>query len=145
MRTKARRISKADETPEFQEFWSVWHPIKHRNDGRHSARDEFFRHVEEYGSDPLDIVDGARWFRLTGGNSGDFKVHAQTWLNRGDYEDGCEQWRNHQAKQEELRQKAAQPRQAGNVVEMTPAPSKPSEAERAAAVERARAQLRRNA
>ena len=144
MRTKARRISKADETPEFQAFWEVWLPVKHKNDGRHSARDEFFRHVEVHGSDAQDIVDGARWFVLNGGNR-DWKIHAQTWLNRGDYEDGCEMWRSHQAKQEALRQRASQPqqRQPDNVVKMNP--SKPSEAERAAQVQRLTSGMRGNA
>lgn len=60
----------------------------HRNDGRGSARDEFFRHVEEYGVPAQDIVDGASWYVRNGGN-GEYKLHAQTWINRRQYEDGC--------------------------------------------------------
>jgi Arc/MetJ-type ribon-helix-helix transcriptional regulator len=145
MRTKARRISKADETTEFLEFWTVWKEIKNDNDGRHAARDEFFRHVEEYGADPQDIVDGARWYALKGGNR-QFKQHAKTWMNRGDYEDGCEEWRAHVKKQEEQKQRIAAMEQAkrpDNVVQMTQ--PRASEAERAAHVERMRAKLRGNA
>lgn len=91
----ARPTTKADETPEFVEFWEVWRPVMNKNDGRGSARDEFFRHVEVRGADPRDIVDGAKWFVHTGGNA-EFKLHAQTWLYRRAYEDGAEQWRAYQ-------------------------------------------------
>lgn len=94
---RARITTKADETPEFIAFWEAWRPLMNRNDGRGSARDEFCRHVEEYGADPSDIVDGARWFAFNGGNA-EFKLHAQTWLNRRAYEDGAEQWRTYQAR-----------------------------------------------
>lgn len=92
---KARPTTKADETAEFVAFWSAWQPVMNKNDGRGSARDEFFRHVDRYGADPQDIVDGAKWFILNGGN-GEFKLHAATWLNRRAYEDGAEAWRTHQ-------------------------------------------------
>lgn len=101
MRKRSRPTTKADETPEFVQFWTVWSPLMNKNDGRGSARDEFFRHVEVYGVDPLDIVDGARWFIRSGGNGGEFKLHAQTWLNRRAYEDGCEKERAYRARQEE--------------------------------------------
>lgn len=107
---KARHTTKADETPEFLAFWEVWKPIMHKNDGRGSARNEFFRHVEVLGTDPQDIVDGARWFVRNGGNS-EYKLHAQTWLNRGAYEDGAESERAYQAKQEQ---------RASNVVSIQP-------------------------
>lgn len=93
---KARPTTKADETTEFLAFWECWKPIMHKNDGRGSARDEFFRHVEERGADPQDIVDGARWFVRNGGNA-EYKLHAQTWLNRRAYEDGAESERAYQA------------------------------------------------
>lgn len=97
---KARPTTKADETPEFVEFWEqVWKPVMNKNDGRGSARDEFFRHVQN-GADPRDIVDGARWFVRQGGN-GEFKLHAQTWLNRRAYEDGAEQERTYQQRLQE--------------------------------------------
>lgn len=98
MKKKARHRTKAEETPEFVAFWEVWKPVMNRNDGRGDARDEFFRHVEEMGVDPQDIVDGARWFVRNGGNSTDWKLHAQTWLNKRAYEDGAESERAYQAK-----------------------------------------------
>jgi hypothetical protein len=94
---RARHTTKADETPEFQAFWAIWQPNMHRNDGRGAARDEFFRHVEERGADPRDIVDGAAWFIRSGGQK-DFKCHAQTWLNRCAYEDGADKEREYQAR-----------------------------------------------
>lgn len=97
---RARPTTKADETPEFQAFWAIWQPHMHKNDGRGAARDEFFRHVEERGADPQDIVDGAAWFIRSGGQ-GEFKCHAQTWLNRCAYEDGAEKERAFKAKQED--------------------------------------------
>jgi|GEM_PF-2918694 len=112
MRARARPTTKADETPEFQQFWSVWRPVMNKNDGRGSARDEFFRHIEQYGADPLDIVDGARWFVHNGGNS-EFKLHAQTWLNRRAYEDGAELWRASQSRLQEQQQRQS------NVVQMS--------------------------
>lgn len=145
-RKRARPVLKAEETPEFVEFWEgVWLKIKHTNDGRGSARNEFFRHVEDYGSDPKDIVDGAKWFRANGGNSGEFKVHAQTWLNRQDYEDGCLMWRDHLAKQADMKARLAQagPTQVkptDNVVQL--APARPDEAARKAQVEQALDRLR---
>lgn len=98
MRRRARPTTRADESPEFIAFWTLWKERMNRNDGRGSARDEFFRHVEEDGVHPQDIVDGARWFYHNGGNAGDYRVHAQTWLNRRAYEDGCEAWRTYQAR-----------------------------------------------
>lgn len=109
-RKRSRPTTKADETPEFVLFWDAWRPRMNANDGRGSARDEFFRHVE-VGADPMDMVDGARWFMRSGGNTGTdqhgrpVRLHAQTWLNRRAYEDGAEQERAHQRRQAE---KAAQ-------------------------------------
>lgn len=102
MRKRSRPTTKADETPEFQAFWAVWQPYMNQNDGRGSARDEFFRHVEEYGADPQDIVDGAKWFIRSGGqqtkgpDGRPIRLHAQTWLNRRAYEDFAEKERSHQ-------------------------------------------------
>lgn len=109
---KARPTTKADETPEFVEFWEGpvdpktgkrdralgWRTIMNRNDGRGAARDEFISHVEKYGADAQDIADGAKWFIHNGGNGGEYRVHAQTWLNRRPYEDGAEMWRAFQAR-----------------------------------------------
>jgi len=97
----ARPTTKADETPEFLDFWNTWQPVMHKNDGRGSARDEFFRHVEVRGADPRDIADGAKWYVYDGGNR-EYKLHAQTWLNRRAYEDGADRWRKHQARMAEI-------------------------------------------
>lgn len=107
MRSRARPITKADETPEFQAFWKIWQPYMNQNDGRGSARNEFFRRVEEFGADPQDIIDGAAWFIRSGGQQAigsdgrPIRLHAQTWLARGAYEDACEKERAHQAGQAE--------------------------------------------
>lgn len=108
----SRRTTKADECPAFLRFWDAWRKHMNRNDGRGAARDEFVRHVERYGADADDIADGAMWFLHNGGNSGDYKVHAQTWLNRRAYEDGAELWRAYQARQ------AARASQSDNVVQI---------------------------
>lgn len=102
MRTRPRPTTKADETPEFVEFWTAWRPHMNKNDGRGAARDVFFHHVEEFGADPQDIVDGAKWALHNGVNQGDFRVHASTWLNRRPYEDGADMWREFQRRQQEL-------------------------------------------
>ena len=107
MRSRARPTTKADETPEFVAFWNAWRPHMNRNDGRGAARDEFVRHVEEHGADPQDIADGAKWFIHNGGNSGEFRVHAQTWLNRRPYEDGAELWRAYQQRLSERDQQSS--------------------------------------
>lgn len=121
VRRRSRPTTKADETTEFVAFWSLWRPHANLNDGRGSARDEFFRHVEEYGVDPQDIVDGAAWFIRSGGNQQrghdgrPIQQHAQTWLNKRQYEDGCESERAYQARQQEQAERAA------NVTQLRPA------------------------
>lgn len=108
-----RKITKADETPEFLEFWDTWRPHKRQTDGRGEARTTFFQHVRA-GADPQDIVDGAKWFiwRL---KDKAYIPLASTWLNRCDYEDGCEEWRAYQAAQEAKRE-------ASNVTPISEAP-----------------------
>ena len=102
-----RPRTKAEETPEFREFWAVWLPYMNVNYGGGDARTAFLRHVEETGADPLDIVDGARWWVRNGGNQGvDYggkpvRIHAQTWIFKCAYEDYCEQERAYRARQEE--------------------------------------------
>jgi len=111
----------AEETPEFKAFWDCWFPHKNINDGRGSARDEFFRQVEIYGANPQDLVDGARWFIRNGGNQkpnwqGEImRKHASSWLATRDYEDGCERERKHQADMAEREAKT-------NVVPIKPQP-----------------------
>lgn len=111
MRARARPTTKADETPEFQAFWTLWRPHMNPNDGRGAARDEFIRHVELYGAAPQDIVDGAAWFIRSGGNQkrasdgGLIQSHASSWLNKRAYEDGCEQERTYQARMAEQAQR----------------------------------------
>lgn len=94
---KARPTSKADETAEFLAYWAVWQPHMHKNDGRGSARDEFFRQVEELRADPQDIADGAAWYIRNRGPE-DWMPHAATWLYRRAYEDGAEKEREFRAK-----------------------------------------------
>ncbi len=121
MRKKARPTTKADETPEFVAFWNIWRPHMNPNDGRGAARDEFLRHVEQYGVDPQDIVDGASWFIRSGGNQkrsfdGNLiQSHAMTWLNKRAYEDGAEMERDY-------RKRMAERQQSANVVSIKPAP-----------------------
>lgn len=91
-----RRLSKADETPEFREFWTLWQPKARHTDGRGLARDTFFSHVAD-GADPRDIVDGARWF-LRGIKDRQFIPLSATWLNRQAYEDLAEKEREFQAR-----------------------------------------------
>lgn len=109
MRTAARRTTMAEESPEFKAFWDCWRQFMNINDGRGSARDEFFRQVEIYGANPQDLVDGARWFIRGGGNQkvdwqgSPIRKHASSWLATRAYEDGCEQERAYQARLAEKR------------------------------------------
>lgn len=105
---KARRVPRSEESPEFGLFWAIWQPVMNPNDGRGDARDQFFHHVEVYGADPMDLVDGARWFVRTGGNA-EFKLHAQTWLNKRAYEDGADKERAFQARLAEREAKRTAP------------------------------------
>ena len=92
-----KRITKADETPEFVEFWEdVWRSHARHTDGRGDARDAFFDHVRA-GAAPMDIVDGAKCFiRTMREKDRDFIPLVATWLNRGAYEDLAEQERTYQ-------------------------------------------------
>lgn len=89
--------TKADETPEFVEFWDAWRPKARKNDGRGDARDTFFKHVVEFGAEPADIVDGAKYFlRSLSGRDLDFIPLAASWINRRAYEDMAEAERAYQ-------------------------------------------------
>lgn len=100
------------EPPLFPEFWSVWQPIKRRNDGRGEARATFAKHLKQ-GADPQDIIDGARWYARNLPSGYEYVPLAATWMNRGVWEDDCEKERAFQAKAEA---------KAENVVQMRPAP-----------------------
>jgi len=93
-----KRITKADETPEFVEFWEgVWRSHARHTDGRGLARAAFFDHVHEEGADPRDIIDGAKCFiRTMREKDRDFIPLASSWLNRKAYEDLAEQERTYQ-------------------------------------------------
>lgn len=131
---KRIQTTKADETPEFVEFWEGplkedgsrdrllgWISIMHKNDGRGDARDVFFQHVRFLGADPQDIADGAKWYIR---NRDDWKLHASTWINRRAYEDGAEMYRNYKSRQREAMAKLREQEieRAQNVAAM---PSRP--------------------
>lgn len=98
--------SKADETPEFTQFWEAWRPYARDTDGRGAARDAFLAHVNA-GADPADIVDGARFF-LRSIKDKQFVPLVQTWLNRRAFEDMAEQERAYQRRvADRLTEKAA--------------------------------------
>lgn len=98
--------SKADETPEFIQFWETWRPYARDTDGRGAARDAFLTHVNA-GADPADIVDGARFF-LRSIKDKQFVPLVQTWLNRRAFEDMAEQERAYQRRvADRLTEKAA--------------------------------------
>ena len=112
---KPNHTSKADETPEFVEFWQAWQPHMHPNDGRGDARNCFFKHVRE-GANPADIRDGGKWF-IRNLKPGQFMPHSQTWINRRAYEDGAEQERAMQRKEAERAVAASLP---ANVQQLRP-------------------------
>lgn len=135
MSSRARKTTKQDETPEFVEFWKTWRPNMRHTDGRGEARDEFFRHVEEYGADPQDIVDGAKaFFRTMKERDREYVPLAASWLNRRSYEDLGEEQREYERRCQE-----AQARRPENVVPIRePAPEPISEEERRRRAEMAR-------
>lgn len=112
--SKKQRSSKADETPEFQQFWEAWKPFARDTDGRGAARDAFLDHVNS-GADPADIVDGARFF-LRSMKDKQFVPLVQTWLNRRAFEDMAEQERSYQERQASRERERAQ--SAGVVVSL---------------------------
>jgi hypothetical protein len=120
----------------FPTFWEIWRPHARKTDGRKLARETFAKHVRS-GADPEDIILGAAWFlRTMKERDREFIPLSSTWMNRGSYEDDCILERQRIAAIE-------QAKRPDNVVQMTQ--PRPSEAERAAHVERMRAKLRGNA
>lgn len=93
----------------FADFWSVWLPIKRRNDGRGEARTTFAKHLK-LGANPQDIIDGARWYARNLPSGYEYVPLAATWMNRGVWEDDCEKERAFQAVA------AAKAAQAENIV-----------------------------
>lgn len=87
----------------FPEFWSIWLPIKRRNDGRGEARDTFAKHLKR-GANPQDIIAGARWYARNIPTGYEYVPLASTWLNRGVWEDDCEKERAFQARQNQPRE-----------------------------------------
>jgi hypothetical protein len=103
-----KRITKADETPEFVEFWEgVWRSHARHTDGRGLARDVFFEHVRA-GADPRDIIDGAKCFiRTMREKDRDFIPLSSSWLNRNSYEDLAIAERAYQERVAEAKGRAA--------------------------------------
>jgi len=111
-----RKLTKADETPEFQEFWSFWMNYARDTDGRGLARDAFFKHVWA-GADPRDIIDAAHFFVLRKLKDKNFIPLVASWLNSQAYEDLAEEERNYQKR---LQERQTQPT---NVVRMVSLPA----------------------
>lgn len=109
----ARPTTKKDETPEFIEFWQTWQKVKSEYDGRGLARDRFFYHIWWRGADPLDLVDGAKHYAANF-KTGQLRLLASNWLDRGSYEDGAERWRQSQAAKPDTAERAS------NVVSIQP-------------------------
>jgi hypothetical protein len=129
----------------FPTFWEIWRPHARKTDGRKLARETFAKHVRS-GADAEDIIHGAAWFlRTMKERDREFIPLSSTWMNRGTYEDDCILERQRIAAILERERNAAmeQVKRLDNVVQMNP--PRPSEAERAAHVERMRAKLRGNA
>lgn len=90
--------TKADETPEFVEFWEIWRKHARHTDGRGDARDTFVQHLKA-GAPGRDIVDGAKCFiRTMKDKDRDYIPLAASWINKRAYEDLAPQERQHQAK-----------------------------------------------
>ena len=114
----ARPATKADETPEFIEFWKLWSETKSQYDARALARDAFFRHVWWRDADPSDILDAARWY-VRNHRPGEFRLLASNWLDRGFYEDDAEKERAYQQRLSEREQQ-----RSANVVSISAPKSK---------------------
>lgn len=101
----------------FAEFWEgVWRKHARHTDGRGLARDAFRKHVLA-GSDPQDIIDGAKcFFRTMKERDREFVPLSSTWINREAYIDLAQQEREYQAKMEEGRRRREEVPE--NVVQM---------------------------
>lgn len=104
-------MTKKQAEPEgFSEFWSIWLPIKRRNDGRGDARDGFAKKLAA-GADPQDIIDGARWYVRSLPTGYEYVPLAKTWINREVWADDCDKERDYQRRLAE---------RADNVTAFTP-------------------------
>lgn len=126
----AKRTPVNEEPEGFADFWTLWRPYARKNDCKGDAR-EAFRKALERGHNPEDIVLGAAWHlrTLTSEEDRKFIQLAATWINKGGFEDKCDDERRHRAAIEQYRLKQTR----GVVVE---AVGRPSEAEHAALVAR---------
>lgn len=102
----------------FPEFWDIWRPHMRHTDGRGDARERYRKELLK-GSEPQDIIDGAKaflrnWVTLPKDEQKYIPL-AASWLHKEAYADWCEKERAFQARQTQ------QPRE--NVVQMV-APSK---------------------
>jgi hypothetical protein len=119
----------------FPEFWAIWRPHARHTDGRGLARETFAKHVRT-GSDPQDIIDGARYFfRTLKERDREFVPLSATWMNRGSFEDLAVAERQYQQRVSEA---TARNEQASNV-------HKIDDSRRAELVRDARERLRRQA
>lgn len=110
--------TKADEIPEFVQFWDMWRPYARKTDGRGDARDTFLKYVRA-GADPLDIVDGARWFLRTLSDADRAYIPlAASWIGKRAFEDMCELERRYQ--QSRTTPKPQEPESETNVVQIDP-------------------------
>lgn len=103
----------------FAEFWDVWRPHMRHTDGRGDARERYRKELLK-GSEPQDIIDGAKaflrnWVTLPKDEQKYIPL-AATWLHKESYADWCEKERAFQVRQTQ------QPRE--NVVSITPARTK---------------------
>jgi len=81
----------------FVEFWNTWRPIARHTDGRGLAREAFRKQVL-MGTEPQDLIDGARWYaRNLSEREKPYVPLSATWLNRETFADLCEKERHFQA------------------------------------------------
>lgn len=103
-----RRTTRADETPEFLEFWSIWKPRMRHTDGRGDARTAFLAHVAS-GADPQEIIDGATgFFRFMKEADQPYVPLVASWLNKEAYPDWAERERAFRQRQAEAAENVVQ-------------------------------------
>lgn len=95
----------------FAEFWDIWRPHMRHTDGRGDARERYRKELLK-GSEPQDIIDGAKaflrnWVTLPKDEQKYIPL-AATWLHKESYADWCEKERAFQAKQTAPRENVVQ-------------------------------------